>query len=147
MPRVILTECERYDFAHSLIVRATDINYAGHLGNEALLGLIHEARSHLMKALGFDTVLSGPEQIGLIIADLAVNFRAEAYAHQELVIDSQIGEIGEKSFRLFHRVRREKQIIALVETGLVAYDYQSGKVVALPGQFVNKLYRNQASSL
>lgn len=145
MPRVILMECERYEFAHRLTVRATDINYAGHLGNEALLGLIHEARSHLTKALGFDTVLSGPERIGLIIADLAVNFRAEAYAHQELMIDSQIGEIGEKSFRLFHRVRRDEQIIALVETGLVAYDYQSGQVVALPVRFLDGLRKMQAS--
>jgi acyl-CoA thioesterase FadM len=78
MARVILTECERYEFAHSLTIRATDINYAGHLGNEALLGLIHETRSHLMKALGFNTVLSEPDRVGLIIADLAVNFRAEA---------------------------------------------------------------------
>lgn len=145
MARVILTECDRYEFAHSLTIRATDINYAGHLGNEALLGLIHEARSHLMKTLGFQTVLSGPERIGLIIADLAVNFRAEAYAHQQLVIDSQIGEIGEKSFRLFHRVRREEQIIALVETGLVAYDYQAGQVVALPVEFINGLFGNRAS--
>lgn len=145
MARVILTACERYEFAHRLTVRATDINYAGHLGNEALLGLIHEARSHLMEQLGFNTVLSGSERIGLIIADLAVNFRAEAYAHQELVIDSQVGEIGEKSFRLFHRVRRDEQIIALVETGLVAYDYQSGQVVALPGEFLDGLQWKQAS--
>ena len=145
MARVILTECERYEFAHSLTIRATDINYAGHLGNEALLSLIHEARSHLMKQLNFQTVLSGPVRIGLIIADLAVNFRAEAYAHQQLVIDSQISEIGEKSFRLFHRVRREEQIIALVETGLVAYDFHSGKVVAMPGEFFDGLQRMQAS--
>lgn len=141
MPRVILTECEHYEFAHSLTVRATDINYAGHLGNEALLGLIHEARSHLMSQLNFQSVLNESKRIGLIIADLVVNFRSEAFVHQELVVDSRIGEIGNKSFRLFHRVRRGEQIIALVETGLVAFDYQAGKVVPLPPAFVDGLSR------
>jgi acyl-CoA thioesterase FadM len=61
------------------------------------------------------------------------------------VIDSQVGEVGEKSFRLFHRVRRGEQIIALVETGLVAYDYQSAQVVALPGVFFDGLQRMQAN--
>lgn len=139
MPRVRLEARERYEFCHRLTVRATDLNYAGHLGNEALLGLVHEARSRLMAELDFDTVHISESGVGLAIADLVVNFKAEAFAHQCLEIDSHIGEIGEKSFRLFHRLRCGERVIALVETGIVAYDYQTRSVTQLPEAFLRGL--------
>lgn len=145
MPRVTLIEQPSYEHSHSLTVRATDINYAGHLGNEALLGLVHETRSHFLKALQFKTILGDTQQTGLAIADLVVNFKAEAFAHDPVVVDSQIGEMTEKSFRLFHRIRRGGQVIALVETGMVAYAYQERKVTTLPTEFLAGLqeYRNK----
>lgn len=148
MPRVKLTECSNYEFCHTLTVRATDINYAGHVGNEALLGLIHEARSQFMKRLGFDTVAVQHLKVGLIIADIAINFKAEAYAQDSLKVECQIDELEEKSFRLFHRIRRDDQVIALVETGLVAFDYQARAVVPLPEEFLTALddYRAERTS-
>jgi acyl-CoA thioester hydrolase len=139
MPRVTLTEQLEYEFSHSLTVRTTDINYAGHLGNEALLGLVHEARAYFLKELNFNTVVGNEQPIGLLIADLVVNFKAEAFAHDQLTVDCKIGELQEKSFRLFHRIRCGEQLIALVETGVVAFDYQSSHVVPLPVGFQNGL--------
>lgn len=139
MPRIELTELLSYEFHHHEIIRATDINYAGHLGNEALFVLIHVARAHFLRQLNFDTIAKDNRRIGLIIADLAVNFKAEAFAHEKLTIDCQINELSQKSFRLFHRVRRTDQIIALVETGLVAYDYQANQVTSLPQEFLQSL--------
>ena len=139
MPRVTLKACERYEFSHRLTVRTTDLNYAGHLGNEALLGLVHEARSRLMADLGFDTTRIKQTGLGLVIADLVVNFKAEAFAHDRLDIESHIGEIGEKSFRLFHRLCRNGEVIAFVETGILAFDYQARTVTQLPDVFLQEL--------
>ncbi len=139
MPRVRLEACNSYEFIHRLMVRATDLNYAGHLGNEALLGLVHEARSRLMAQLDFDTIGVNESGVGLAIADLAVNFKSEVFAHDRVEIDSHIGEISEKSFRLFHRLRRGDEVVALVETGVVAYDYHAHSVTALPEAFFEAL--------
>jgi acyl-CoA thioester hydrolase len=139
MPRIKLKERPNYEYAHSLKVRVTDINYGGHLGNEALLELIHEARAAFLQKLGFNTVMKGEDLLGLIIADIAVNFKAEAFAGDQLMIDCQIGELTPKSFRLFHRIRREKDVAALVETGLIAYDYQDRKIASLPEEFTQGL--------
>jgi YbgC/YbaW family acyl-CoA thioester hydrolase len=136
MPRVKLTELTSYEFHHPETIRATDINYAGHLGNEALLGLVHEARSQFLKRLGFNTIVGGENQIGLIIADMAVNFKAEAFVGDSLIIDCQIEEQSQKSFRLYHRIRRGDQVIALVETGIVAFDYRIGRIASLPEAFL-----------
>ncbi len=139
MPRLKLTELTSYEFCHCLTVRATDINYAGHVGNEALLELVHESRSQFMAELGFDTIVVTHHKVSLIIADLAANFKAEAYAHELLKIDCQIGEIQGRSFRLFHRVRSTERVIALIETGLVAFDYGARNVVQLPADFLAAL--------
>ena len=136
---MILTEQQSYEFSHLLTVRVTDINYAGHLGNEALLELVHEARAVFLKALDFDTIVRGEQRVGLIIADLAVNFTAEAFARDQLAVDCQIDELGERSFRLFHRIRCGDKRIALVETGVIAYDFSSGHVVALPEKLFNRV--------
>jgi len=139
MPRVTLVEQPHYKHRHVLTVRATDINYAGHLSNEALLALVHEARANFLKELGFNTIVDRQQPVGLIIADLAVNFKTEAFAHQQVIIESQIGEIGTKSFRLFHRIRRKEQLIALVEAGMIAFSYRERKSVSLQPEFMTRL--------
>lgn len=136
MPRVNLDERSSYEFQHHLTVRTTDINYASHLGNEALLGLIHEARAQFLKRLDFNTIIGKENSVGLVIADMAINFKSEAFAGDPLTIDCQIDEQGQKSFRLYHRIRRGDQVIALVETGVVAFDYQINRAVSLPEAFL-----------
>jgi len=112
-----------------------------------MLGLVHEARSQFMAQLGFETIAVKNNDVGLIIADLAVNFKAEAYTHDRLEIDCQIGEIQGRSFRLFHRILRAEQVIALIETGLVAFDYRARNVVQLPADFLAAIenYRTDQS--
>ncbi len=44
MPRVELELPERFQFVTEIPLRITDINYGGHLGNDALLSLLHEAQ-------------------------------------------------------------------------------------------------------
>jgi hypothetical protein len=44
MPRLKLELPAGFPFRTTLTVRVTDLNYGNHLGNDALLGLLHEAR-------------------------------------------------------------------------------------------------------
>jgi acyl-CoA thioesterase FadM len=44
MPRIKLKPLSEYSFHTDIVVRTTDLNYGGHLGNDKLLSLIHEAR-------------------------------------------------------------------------------------------------------
>jgi acyl-CoA thioester hydrolase len=101
--------------------------------------LVHEARSQFTALLSFDTMVVKPNQVGLIIADLVVNFKSEAFNQDSLEVNCQFGEVRERSVRLFYCIRRTGQVIALVETGLVAFDYQIHKVVQLPEDFLTAL--------
>jgi acyl-CoA thioesterase FadM len=99
-----------------------------------------------LKRLGFDTIVKKENQVGLIIADMTINFKAEAFAGDQLTIDCQINEQGQKSFRLYHRVRRGNQTNALVETGIVAFDYQISRAVPLPEAFLIGLKNFRSAS-
>ena len=143
MPRIKLQEQPAYEFQHSLTIRVTDLNYGAHLGNDSVVTLIHEARARLMHTLGFREIDLGDGRTGIIIADLAVNFLQEGFMFDELQIDSHIGEISQRSFRIFHRMVKEGQPLALAETGIITFDYTERKVVSIPKGFLAALQAYQ----
>jgi acyl-CoA thioesterase FadM len=53
MPRVQLEPRARYPFAWEITVRTTDLNYGGHLGNDRVLSLVHEARVAFLASHGW----------------------------------------------------------------------------------------------
>jgi acyl-CoA thioester hydrolase len=57
MPRVKLKPLDHYPFSTDITVRTTDLNYGGHLGNDRLLSLIHEARVAFLKYRGLTQYL------------------------------------------------------------------------------------------
>ena len=132
MPRIKLKPLKFYSFNLELKVRVTDLNYGGHLGNDRLMSLVHEARVAFLDSHGFSEMDCGG--VSLIMADAAICFQGEAYAGDELKIEVAAGEPTRSGFRLFQRVTHpsDARPIALVETGMVCYDYQRGKIRPLP---------------
>ena len=132
MPRLKLTPLPAYGFSCEMTVRTTDLNYGGHLGNDRLLSLVHEARvaflaSHDLSELDFGGV-------SLILGDTAVVYQAEAYAGDVLKFEVAAGEPSRSGFRIFYRVTRpaDGQAVALVENGMACFDYQARKIAAVP---------------
>ena len=136
MPRIRLMELECYGFPYSVQVRPQDINYSGHVGNDNLISLVGAARAYTFHVLGFSEMDLGDGHTGVIMTDLAVNYKAEAYLFDELLIETCSGEFGRSGFRMFHRVRRGEKVIALVETGFATFDYESKKVAPVPQTFL-----------
>ncbi len=139
MPRVKLSEQKAYEFQYSVQVRPQDINYGGHLGNDNLISLIGAARAYIFHSMGLSELNLGDRQTGIIIMDMVVNYKAEAFLFDELLIDTHIDEVAQKGFRMFHRVRRNMKLIALVETGFATYNYTSKKITPVPATFLKCL--------
>ena len=53
MARIKIDMPDNYSFTTSLTVRINDINYGGHLGNEAVLAYIQEARMRFLNYLHY----------------------------------------------------------------------------------------------
>lgn len=132
MPRLDLRPREPYPFHCELVVRTTDLNYGGHLGNDRLLALVHEARVAFLALHGWTELDCGGA--GLIMGDAAICYRAEAFAGDRLRLEVAAVEPGRLGFRLATRVTRPADGIevALAETGMVCFDYARRRPVPLP---------------
>ncbi|MBB3191289.1 acyl-CoA thioesterase [Halomonas cerina] len=117
---------------HPLGVRITDMNYGQHLGHDAVVSLMHEARVHALAALGLaEGNLGG---YPCVAADLAVQYQAESRWPDALVAETAIPEPGRRAITVFHRLRREadERIVATARLTLMLVDPASGRPVAVP---------------
>lgn len=141
MARIKVDLPEQFSFSVMIPVRITDINYGGHVGNDSVLSLLHEARVKYLNHLGFTELdIAG---VGLIMSDVGIEFKGESFYGDELLISVGAGEFSKISFELFYKmetVREGKKIlIAKAKTGMVCYDYDAKKVAAVPEELVKKV--------
>jgi len=122
-----------------LTVRVTDVNYGGHLGNDRVLGLVHEARVRWLASCGLsEKDVGGP---GLIMADAALAFRGEAFLGDELEAELGAADVRRSGFDLVYRLTRvaDGAEIALAKTGMVCFDYAERKVSRIPAGLARML--------
>ena len=117
-----------------LRVRISDINYGNHVGNDAFVSLLHEARVQWLQQLGYTELNAAGA--ALIMSDLAVEFRQEGFYGDELTVTLHPGDITRVGFELYYRITARRQNLELVlahaKTGMVCFDYGSKKTVAIP---------------
>ncbi len=125
-------------FETTIPVRITDINYGNHLGNDALVGLLHEARVLWLTSLRYTEL--DIEGVGIIMSDLAVEYKNEAFYGDNIFIKLFIGETTSVSFELYYALfNQHHKEIAKAKTGMVCFDYNSRKIAPLPAGFIAKL--------
>lgn len=138
MSRVKLTLPEKEIFKTKLNVRVSDINYGGHLGNDTVVTLIHEARYRMFNAWGYKSDLE-IEGFGTIQLDTAVQYKGEGFHGDEIEVTIYAGDIGSRTFDLFYQLKCGDKLIALGKTGLGIFDYAEKKLVFVPEPFLQKL--------
>jgi acyl-CoA thioesterase FadM len=131
-----------YLFQCRIPIRITDINYGGHAGNDTILTLVHEARMQFLQSLGYTEM--NLEGVGMIMARAEIEFKSELFYPETIVVDVAAGNLTRVGFDLFYRLRREgaeekKNVIALVRTGMICYDYSKKKIASLPDAAAKRL--------
>lgn len=115
-------------------VRITDINYGNHLGNDAFVSIVHEARMQWLHKLGYTELAI--EGVGLIMSDLAVEFKNESFYGDVVEVVLSAGEISRVGFELYYQLftnrTSEKILLANAKTGMICFDYDAKKTSAIP---------------
>ncbi|PZR28213.1 MAG: thioesterase [Citrobacter freundii] len=141
MPRIKIDMPLSFSFSTLIPVRITDINYGGHMGNDAILSLIHEARMQFLRSLDYTELDFGG--VSLIMADVAIEFKKELFYGETVQASVTAGDISKLSFDLYYKLEKEVdgnwQTVALAKTGMVCYDYANKKVSVLPPEAKVKL--------
>ena len=125
---------ERILFTTHLEVRASDINYGGHLGNDSVLTLLQEARIHFYRTNGFRDEATIEGSVGQIISEFAVQYKAESFLGDPLTVHIGIAEIHKYGFDMIYQIvhRITGKEIARARSANLCFDYEKRKIATLP---------------
>ena len=138
MARIKLEPPSEFLFSTELEVRIGDTNYGGHLGNDSLLSLLHEARLRFLQSFGWsEFAIAGS---GLIMTDCAIVYKSEAFLRDLLKIEMAVFDVNKYGFDLFYKVEKKEtgKEVAAAKTGLVFFDYAKKKMVQTPEEFLKR---------
>src|SRR6188768_2298689 len=122
MARIKIKFPEQFSFSTKIPIRITDLNYGGHVGNDTILTLIHEARVQFLKTHGYEEL--DFEGASLIMSDAGIEFKAELFYGDTitaLVLATNFTRIG---FELYYKLLRNDNIVAIAKTGMICYNYK-----------------------
>jgi acyl-CoA thioesterase FadM len=111
------------------------VNYGGHLGNDAVLSIAHEARVRFLAAHGFGEL--DVEGAGIIMVDAAVVYRAEGKHGMTLRVQVAPADVRTRGLDLVYLMSDAAtgEEIARAKTGIMFFDYRARKLVAMPPRF------------
>lgn len=136
MARLNLELPASFPFSTDLQVQVGHINYGGHLGNDSMLSLIHEARMRYLQHLGYAE--NDVEGVGLLMVDAMLVYRSEVFHGDTLVIDVAVGDLSRTGCDFLYRItsRQSGREAARAKTGVVFFDYGERKVTRVPPGFI-----------
>jgi acyl-CoA thioesterase FadM len=133
MARVKIVLPQKPVYTTEIPVRITDVNYGGHLGNDSLLSLLHEARVKFLAHFGFrETDIGGA---GIIMTDALLVYKAEVFYGDILSIEIGVTDLHPHGADITYRVCVGAREAARAKTGFVFYDYANRKIMKTPDAF------------
>jgi acyl-CoA thioester hydrolase len=122
-----------FRFYHPIEVRYGDLDPQGHLNNARYLTYFEQARISYVANLGVwrpgDFM-----NIGIILADAHVTFRAAVVFGQKIVVGVRVARLGNKSMDMEYQMEDADtgQAAAVGSTVLVAYEYATRRTIPIP---------------
>ncbi len=133
------------DFAHryQVEVRLSDTDAMGHVNNARYLTYVEIARvAYYEQVIGQPLPLGyhGAEE-GMILAEVTMTYRAQAYFGETLTVESRVDRIGTTSFVMSHRITAPEsrygpaRLVATSVGTLVSYDYGTDRPIPVPDEW------------
>lgn len=129
-----------YKYFYPIVVRYGDLDPQGHVNNSKYLTYMEQARIAYIRNLGLWRGGSFLDA-GVILADARVTFKQAIHWGQEVHVGVRITRLGNKSLDMDYRIvnPQDGSEFATGFTVLVAYDYHTGKTMAIPQEWREKI--------
>jgi acyl-CoA thioesterase FadM len=139
MPRIKIETPDKFIYKTEIPIRITDINYGGHLGNDSLLSIIHEARVRFLKHLGYSEF--NVDGSGIIMIDAGVQYKSEGFYGDELLVEVAVNDFTAIGCDFVFRLKNKNSTkeIAVAKTGIVFFNYEKRIAAAVPLEFKKKI--------
>jgi acyl-CoA thioesterase FadM len=135
MNRIKIDLPPKFIFSTEICVRVPDVNFAGHLGNDSILSMVHEARIRFLKNWGSSEVNTAGA--GIIMFDAALQYKSQGYHGDILLFEVTVDNFIKNGCDFFFKITNKAtgKEIARAKTGIAFFDYQSNKLVSVPDKF------------
>jgi acyl-CoA thioesterase FadM len=136
MARVQLELPEQFFYTTDIEVRFTDLNPAGHLGNDQMISLISDARYSFFCDLGLNITSIGGTLV--TVTDLITSYKAESFAGDKLTFEVGLMDFNKYGADVIFRITKKsgETLVAQAKTGFVFTDLQTHKVTPIPDEFM-----------
>lgn len=137
MGRVKIDLPREFSFKTEIKIRVTDLNYGGHVGNEVILGLMHEGRMQFLKHLHVVNEVDAIGGNGLIQTDAAIVYKSETFYGETLLVEIAVDDFNKYGFDFIYKITKSDSGVEVArgKTGVVCFDYKLRKIAALPDNF------------
>ena len=135
MPRVKVSSPDQFLFSMERCVGISDVNYAKHLDSVAMVRILHEARLQFLASLGFtEGNIFG---LGMVVTDLAVEYRSESFANDLLIIDVGASGFNRYGFDIGLQVTNSalETVVCNAKMGVVFFDFDKHQMTQVPPVF------------
>src|ERR1700730_18395804 len=105
MSRIKIELPAKFEFTTEIPIRITDLNYGGHVGNDTILSIIHEARMQFLAHHGYTSELN-LGNIGLIMADAAIEFKNELFYGETVLASVTAGSFTKIGFDIYYELKK-----------------------------------------
>jgi len=135
MQRIKINLPDKFIFSTEISVRVPDVNFAGHLGNDSILSMVHEARIRFLKNWGFSEIDTAGA--GIIMFDAALQYKSQGYHGDILIFDVAVENFIKNGCDFIFKITNKANgnEIARAKTGIAFFDYKKNKIVAVPEKF------------
>ncbi len=131
-------------------VRFRDVDAFGHVNNSVFLSYVEQGRiRYLSEALGRPISLTDVAELPLILARLAIDYRAPIFFGEQVEVGTRVDWIGRTSFAMAHRLTAgdDAHLVAETTSVLVSYDYSAGRPMPVPDDWRQRLEATEGRSL
>ena len=137
MSRVKLELPGTFNYATDVRLRVSDINYGGHMDNNAVLSLVHEARVRFLNHHGFTEL--DVDGASIIMVDAVIQYKSEAFYSQTLTLQVAVDGLTRIGCDVYYRItdRDTGMEVARAKAGIAFLDYATRKPKRMPAGFRN----------
>ena len=138
MTRVRLDLPERLPYSTEIPVRISDINYGGHLGNDAVLSIVHEARVRFLRHHKFTELdVAGA---AILMVDAVIAYRSEGFYGDVLRVEVGVQDVQSAGCDIVFRLTNAGtgKEVARAKTGIVFVDPEGKKIIPVPPVFLDR---------
>jgi acyl-CoA thioesterase FadM len=141
MNRLKVTLPDHFSFSTPLTIRLSDLNYGGHVGNDAILSILQEARQQFLRSRGQEEL--NIDGYGLIMVDALIEYKKELNYADSIIVSVIAIDFDKMGFDFYYKIeliQEGKSILASrAKTGMLLYDYANKKKVPVSEELIKLL--------